>query len=254
MQLMKNVVLFFTLSMLVLTTVSAFFLLESPQQEQSVESKVVSKVAKKIAAPKKRLSLEAPQEMSVREKKERYFSLVYPHVQKVYTDLMEQFESVKASLESGEYTDEIVRLKEEYGVESDEELLFALKPHPPSIVLAQGALESSWATSRFFIEAKNIFGMWSVNPDEPRIAAAQKRSGERTIWLRKFDSLEESVEEYYRTIGRAEAYREFREARFMSDDPFDMIPKLDKYAETGDEYPKELTQLILYNNLTDYDE
>lgn len=250
MQFIKYIMLFFTLSIILLTIVSTFLSLESPQEEERVEPKIESKTE----APKKRLPLAVPQEMSVQEKKERYFSLVNPHVQKVYTDLMKQFERVRESLAHGEYSDEIERLKEEYSVETDEELLLALKPHPPSIVLAQGALESSWATSRFFVEARNIFGMWSANPDEPRIAAAKKRNGERTIWLRKFDSLEESVQEYYMTIGRADAYREFREARFISDDPFEMIPKLDKYAEIGERYPKELAQVILYNSLTDYDE
>jgi Bax protein len=51
---------------------------------------------------------------------------------------------------------------------------------------------------KVFTKAKNIFGMWSVDPNEPRIAASEMRSGTRTIWFKKFATIEESVREYYK--------------------------------------------------------
>ncbi|MFT5575029.1 MAG: Bax protein, partial [Bermanella sp.] len=37
----------------------------------------------------------------------------------------------------------------------------------------------------FFIEAKNVFDIWSFDEDEPRIAAGEQR-GEKTIFLKKY--------------------------------------------------------------------
>lgn len=249
--------LFVVFVLLILTAAGSYIsVVESQKKEQKLQKK--SKEAP-VVKEQKSPSLEVPQQMSVGEKKERYFSLVYPHVQKVYNEFMQEYLSIEEIISSEEQLSKqeknrIENLKEAFKVNTNQELLYALKPHPPSIVLAQGAMESSWGTSRFFVEANNIFGMWSINPNEPRVSAGEMRDGGRTIWLRKFDSLEESVREYYMTIGRVDAYKEFREVRYVSDDPFEMVEKLDKYAEIGEKYPKELKGLMRYNKLTKYDE
>ena len=258
MQIFKYIMLFIVFVLLILTLTGSYISLKESQVE---ETKAPLKTQKAVLKEEPKSSVPKPEilpKMSVKEKKQRYFSLVNPHIQKVYKELMQEYLSLEELLESQERlsreeTQKIESLKEQFKVETNRELLYALKPHPPSIVLAQGALESSWGTSRFFIEANNIFGIWSANPDEPRIAAGEMREGKRTIWLRKFDSLEESVREYYMTIGRVDAYEEFRQVRYESDDPFAMIEKLDKYAEIGAEYPEALASLIRYNKLTKYD-
>lgn len=205
------------------------------------------------AEPKKYVAEVIPKKMSVKEKKARYYALVNPAVQKVYDELMKQYRDVKKDIQTGKNKKRVDELKEKYKVSTDKDLLLALKPHPPSVVLAQGAMESSWATSRFFVKAKNVFGMWSVNPHEPRIAANQKREGTRTIWLKKFASIEESVRAYYKTMGRAKPYKEFRKVRYETDNPFIIVEKLDKYSEIGKEYPKELASMIRFNKLTRFD-
>ncbi|HKJ91279.1 MAG TPA: glucosaminidase domain-containing protein, partial [Oceanipulchritudo sp.] len=35
---------------------------------------------------------------------------------------------------------------------------------PPSLALAQAALESGWGTSRFAREGNNLFGIWCYTP------------------------------------------------------------------------------------------
>ena len=194
-----------------------------------------------------------PKKMTVQVKKERFFELMVPPIQKVHKELLVEFKDVKSSLISGTNKARIEVLKKEYKVTSDEALLKALKPHAPSIVLAQAAMESAWATSRFFRQANNVFGMWSSNKNEPRIAAGEKRGGTKTIWLRKFSSLEESVREYYKMMGRGRAYKKFREYRYESKDVFVIIKGLDKYSEIGQKYIKELGSMIRYNKLAKYD-
>jgi len=194
-----------------------------------------------------------PQNMSSKVKKDRFFYLIVKPVQKVHSELLEQYYKIDRDIQQFRNHKEIKRLKKEYRASTDLELLQALKPHPKSIVIAQAAMESAWATSRFFIEANNVFGMWSADSDEPRVAASQKRNGTKTIWLRKFFSIEESIREYYKLIGRGKSFKEFRELRYKTDNPFEIVTKLDKYSEIGDRYAFELMNIIEYNNLTKYD-
>ena len=190
--------------------------------------------------------------MTVQEKKARFKKLIIPAIDTVYAKLMIRYQEVSESIKSGENSDKIERLKVEYKATSNEELLMALKPHPKSIAIAQAAMESSWATSRFFNEANNIFGVWSFDKDEPRIAALQKR-GDKTIWVKKYSSVETSVADYYRTLARGRAFKEFRELKLQTNDPFALVKKLDRYSEKGAEYGHELTSIIKFNKFNAYD-
>ncbi len=207
---------------------------------------------KKVPQPKYMPNI-VPENMSVEEKKDRFYALLVPPVEKVYKELMTQYENTAEDIKNGTNTKKIKELKKIYRVKTDEKLLAALKPHPPSIVLAQAAMESSWATSRFFVEANNVFGMWSVNKSEPRIPALEKRNGTKTIWLKKFASVEDSVRAYYKLMGRGKAFKEFRKLRVTTDDPHQLVKKLDRYSEIGAAYGEELSQVIKFNDLTKYD-
>jgi len=210
-------------------------------------------VASNSPSQAKYVSNEVPKKMTVQTKKERFYYLVEPAVQKVHAELTKQYLEIKEDLQKGRNESKTSKLKKAYRVKTDKELLLALKPHPQSVAIAQAAMESGWATSRFFVQANNIFGMWSSNPNEARIAAGEKRGGTRTIWLRKFDTVEESVREYYKLMGRGRAYKKFRQTRYETDDVFQIIKKLDKYSEIGKKYVKELGSVIRYNKLTKYD-
>jgi len=190
--------------------------------------------------------------MTVQEKKARFKSLIVPAVDAVYAKLMSRYEDVKATLDAGGSNADIEALKVEYKATTDAELLMALKPHPKSIAIAQAAMESSWATSRFFRVAYNIFGVWSFDEDEPRVAALKKR-GDKTIWVKKYDSVEAAVEDYYRTLGRSSAFAEFRQTRMETNDPFVLVTKLDRYSEKGALYGEELTAIIKFNKFDQYD-
>lgn len=191
--------------------------------------------------------------MSVSNKKKRFFTLLVPTVKKVHAEFLKQYINTLKDLQNGTNMPKIIRLKKLYKVSSDEELLRALKPHPKSITLAQAAMESSWATSRFFKKANNVFGVWSVNKKEARVAALEKRGGTKTVWLRKFNSIEDSVREYYKMMGRSKAFKEFREVRYESHDVYKIIKKLNNYSEIKHAYAKELAHVIRYNKLTKYD-
>ncbi len=214
----------------------------TPKQEEALEAQTKKHKTKKTV--KKR---------HISQKKKKFFSLVVPAIENVHKEQEKQFERVKQDIQENKNTPEIARLKKLYRVTDNHDLLLALKPHPASIVIAQAAIESAWGTSRFFREANNIFGMWSKNPNEPRIAAGVKRNGTHTIWLKKFPNLDESIKQYYITIGRAKDYKEFRALRYKTNDVNKLVKKLDKYSELGDKYTKIISSVIKHNNLTKYD-
>ncbi len=191
--------------------------------------------------------------LSVSEEKKRFYSLVVPAVQKVHEELSAKYKRIKKDIGAKKNTQEIKDLKHLYRVTTDEELLLALKPHPVSIAIAQAAIESAWATSHIFLKANNLFGVWSVNKNDDRIAAAQKRKGGRTIWLRKFKNVEGSIRTYYLTIARVKVYKKLREYRMKTDDVFEIIKGLDKYSERGTKYVDSIGKVIRHNNLTKYD-
>ena len=221
----------------------SIFILGCQQQTQNTKQPTLTKSVKKIKKPT----------ITVQEKKARFKEILLPQVQEVYAELNIQFNEIVNAIQNNTQISRIQSLKNEYKVKSNEELLLALKPHPISLTLAQAAMESSWGTSRFFNEAKNVFGVWSFNKKEPRIAAAAQR-GNKKIWLKKYATIKDSVRDYYKTLGRSFAFKEFRKERLISNDPLILVTKLDRYSEKGAAYGQELSSMITYNKFMQYDE
>lgn len=131
-------------------------------------------------------------------------------------------------------------------------LLTKMTTHPVSVVLAQAAVESGWGSSRFFIKANNIFGVWSFNKKEKRISALGMR-GAKTIYLKKYDSMEESITDYFRTLGTSRSFKSFRDGRILHNEPLRLIDDLKHYSELREEYVEKLRKVITYNKLDKYD-
>ena len=191
--------------------------------------------------------------MTTQEKKMRFKQLLVPVVEEVYADLVKQYTQVHSFVQDGSNGIKIAKLKKQYLVQTDAELLAALKPHPVSIALSQAAMESSWATSRFFVAGNNVFGVWSFDEHEERIAALKKR-GNKVIWLKKYPTIKASIQDYYRTLGRGAAFSEFRQLKMVTDDPYALVTKLDRYSEKGAVYGQELAAIIRHNEFYLYDE
>ena len=208
-----------------------------------------SEIAEKIKKERKKFT---DKTVSVEQKKKQFNTLIIPAINSVHDEFQDQYEEIAQNLENSEYKEKILELKKYYKVESNEELLMALKPHPVSISIAQAAMESAWAKSRFFVEANNLYGIWSFNKNEPRIAAVQQR-GSTTIWLKKYSDIKDSIRDYYKTLARSYAYKEFRELKMHTNDPYMLIEKLDNYSEIGEKYAENLSEIIRYNKFYLYD-
>jgi len=183
----------------------------------------------------------------------KYFrKIVVPAVDEVFTELQQQYIEISKNINNRDYAQKISNLKKIYKVTLDKDLLMAIKPHPRSIAIAQAAMESAWAKSRFFKQANNLYGIWSLNKNEPRIAALQKR-GNKRVWLKKYSNLKESIYDYYKTIGRSHAFKEFRKLKMETDNPYELVKKLENYSEIGPKYSEGVSSIIRYNKFYLYD-
>lgn len=191
--------------------------------------------------------------LTVKEKKKRFYSMVVPAVKKVYNNKYEIYNSIYKDIEHGTNNAKIKELKEYYKVATDQELLMALKPQPKSIAIAQAAIESAWGTSRFFRAGNNLFGMWSISAKEQRIAAGVKRDNNTTVWIKKYNTIEDSIRGYYLTLAKGKRYKKMRELNYNSKNVYEIVQGLDRYSERGKAYVEELIKIIRHNKLTQYD-
>ncbi len=193
-----------------------------------------------------------PKKMTVQEKKQRFRDLVVPAVEKVYADLDAKYKEAKVMVDAGKTDGKIAELMKSYSAKSPQDLLTRMKPHAKSVAIAQAAMESAWATSRFTRVATNLFGVWSFTKSEPRVAAGEKR-GKKTIYVKKYANIEASIRDYYRVLAVGRVFGAFRAQKMKSNDPYKLVKKLDKYSEKGAEYGKELSSMIRYNRFYEFD-
>jgi len=139
-----------------------------------------------------------------------------------------------------------------YKTESLKEIHQKQHIHPTSIVLAQSIIETGWGNSRFFLKGNNAFGIWSYNKLDNRMPASASRDG-LIIYLKKYDNIAQSVEDYFLTLANSWAFDEFREKRYDSDNAYELIWYLNKYSELRNDYVKKVGEIIVQNNLTRYD-
>jgi Bax protein len=71
--------------------------------------------------------------------------------------------------------------------------------------------------------------------------------------VKRYNSIAESIDHYFLTLGRHNAYRKFRLKRFEQDDVYVMVKELDRYSEQGEAYTLLLKKMIDWNDLQKYD-
>jgi Bax protein len=143
-------------------------------------------------------------------------------------------------------------IKSRYKAKDISDLTDRIGTLPTSIVLSQAAVESGWGQSRFFLEGNNVFGVWSFKSDEQRMPSIRGRKN-KTIYLRTYPDIGQSVVHYFEILGTANAYQKLRKERLVRTDPFELIPHLINYSERRKTYTNQLKAIILQNELTRYD-
>ena len=124
---------------------------------------------------------------------------------------------------------------------------------PPSLAIAQAAIESGWGTSRFVGEGNALFGEWTEQGRGGMIPAG--RDPGRTYAIRRFATLGESIASYVRNLNTHGAYRQFRARRAelrRQGAPLDgalLAETLSAYSEQGREYVTTVRRIIAENGL-----
>lgn len=193
--------------------------------------------------------------IDVNEKKHIFFEAIVPAVNEAYSIFYKDYKKVNKYLTTNTNQTRLKAILKRYKLDLTMErdaILARIKPHPKSIALAQAALESNWGTSRFSREANNLFGIWSFNKKEARIAAKKQRNGNK-IYLRRYQNIEKSIEHYYEVMNTSASFKTFREQKLKTNNPLELIKYLDKYSEEKQKYIKSLRQIIITNKLQRFD-
>ncbi len=139
-------------------------------------------------------------------------------------------------------------------------LLLRLDAIPPSLALAQAAIESGWGTARFARQGNALFGQWTWKDSERGIVPLERPKGAR-YRIRAFDYLIDSVRAYMLNLNRNPAYREFRylRAALRRDGLRDhaglkLAGTLTRYSTRREAYVAELRAVIVTNRLSRFDD
>ncbi|MFT7242664.1 MAG: Bax protein [Candidatus Azotimanducaceae bacterium] len=133
------------------------------------------------------------------------------------------------------------------------QLLIRVDSVPASLILAQGANESAWGTSRFAKQGLNFFGIWCFSKGCGITPSARNDGASHQV--QKFKSLQDGVNKYVITLNSHPAYKKLRQVRATqraNDEALlgaELAVGLEKYSERGTEYVEEIQSMISYNKL-----
>jgi uncharacterized FlgJ-related protein len=133
------------------------------------------------------------------------------------------------------------------------QLLLRVDVVPASLVIAQAAKESGWGRSRFAREGNNFFGIWCFNRGCGM--TPERRDEGRHHEVAMFDTVEEGVRYYVRTINSHIAYNDLRQMRAEARHQHrafageTLATGLLRYSERGVLYVDEIKSMIRYNQL-----
>ena len=199
-------------------------------------------------------------DLPVEQRKSLFFRMLLPLVVVENQRLQAEREWLQALHADGAYaaSQQLKSLAAEYRLDpslpSDElleSLLQRVDVVPVALVLAQAANESGWGTSRFSREANNLFGEWTYQAELGLLP--QRRPQGATHYVRRFDTLRDSLRSYLHNLNSGKAYESFRRIRAemrvqgQELEPLRLAEGLLRYSARGGDYVREI-QLMIRNN------
>lgn len=207
---------------------------------------------------------------NVKDKKLAFFEYMLPLVKEQNSLIKDQRERLLelrhlSVLEFSRTQEDLVtKLIKEYRVKSDQlskedinQLLLRVDEVPASLALAQAALESAWGTSRFAVQANNLFGQWCYTKGCGLVPL--RRDAGNSHEVEKFRTVSDAVSSYLRNINSHRAYAGLRKERAQLRATGDAVTGyklaegLVDYSELREAYVKEIQAVIRINKLAQYD-
>jgi Bax protein len=152
------------------------------------------------------------------------------------------------------------RLERRYEVEPGrlETLLRRVDTVPPALILAQGAIETGWGTSRFAQEGNAIFGQHTRDPEDDGMVP--RGIDDPDFRVRAFDTIEAAVAAYLHNLNTHAAYAKLRAVRAKARDrgarpsARAMAAGLVDYSARGWAYVEDVRVTIEANRFDQYAE
>ena len=206
----------------------------------------------------------------VKQRKQAFFDFVLPMVREANARILDeraQLLAMQAALAEARalgagQTRIYGQLAKRYGMagasqaptaETLAQLLARVDVVPESLALAQAANESGWGMSRFAKRANNLFGVYCYAKG-CGLVPSQRGEG-RYFEVAKYDSVQLGVRAYIHTINTHSAYLGLRELRAearlgdLALNGHTLAQGLVRYSIRGEEYVKEIQQMIRVNKL-----
>ncbi|MEX1147681.1 MAG: glucosaminidase domain-containing protein [Sphingomonadales bacterium] len=213
------------------------------------------------------LPRELPHISDTTQRKALFLTTVLPHILKVNEIIRAERETLLdlvarqnagVDLVDGE-RQWLIALATKYRTDEDaiDVLVRRVNVIPPSLALAQAAIESGWGTSRFAQKGNAIYGQWTWGEDG--MVPLGRPEGQR-YRIRTFGHLVESVAAYARNLNTHQAYTDLRQMRaelVRSGSPLTgpaLTPALEQYSTRRGEYVTDVDQIIRTNRLTRFDQ
>lgn len=208
----------------------------------------------------------------VQDKKDAFFSFLRPVIQQANNEILVErrtFLDIKARYEtvrqgrgkiSARDRRRLAMFAKKYKVKKSEPienqlqiLNLRINKVPQSLVLTQAANESAWGTSRFALDANNLFGQWCFTKGCGIVPANRAAGAKHEV--KYFDSIQAAVASYLRNINTHRAYRGLRRLRLELENKgesasgYQLAGELGSYSERGADYIQEVRHMIRSNNL-----
>jgi Bax protein len=196
--------------------------------------------------------------ISIPERKARFVAFLLPLIDEVNARILVErrtIERLRGQLAAGARLSPSERrwlggVMARYRVTGDDlgELLLRVDVVPPSLALAQAALESGWGTSRLARETNALFGerVWPAGATADSLA------------YRRFPGIMASIDAYALNLNRHETYAGFRSARAALRghgwlDGYVLAGAIHGYSEIGTTYVTRVREIIRGNRLAHLD-
>lgn len=191
------------------------------------------------------------------DKKQRFFDFMRPIIIDENAKILKLREKLLVAKENNNNKKFVAHIAKTYTVDWDDKnenwdkLLERVDVIALELSLAQSAAESAWGQSRFARQGNNFFGQWCYT--EGCGIVPSERNRDSTHEVAKFNSVNDSVRSYIKTINTGRVYAQLRKIRRENRDAGkkpDAIAQaggLIKYSQRREKYVKEIRSVIRVN-------